>query len=274
MAPTLLLIRHAQALHNVASDWSLHDPPLSELGEQQCAELQESLKKAQIADEVELIVVSAMRRTLQTAALGLDWLITEKKIEVLPDAGWQENADKPCDTGCPITTMASEFPAFDFSKVDPLYPDKTTNLATNPYAFTRRAILARGQTCLKSLYMRPEKVIAVVSHSGFLRTAVCHRRFFNADWRVFDFDEEAMEESKRKGEGLDGEGEFLLKEWKETEENGGGMGRSEKGIIKVLPTDFPPDEVDGEAVDEVPGHKVAQWEKREKFQAEQLKGCA
>jgi hypothetical protein len=89
MPPTLVLIRHAEALHNVASDWSLHDPPLSELGERQCAELQENLKKAKIADEIELIVVSSMRRTLQTASLGLTWLIEEKKIPVLPDAGWQ-----------------------------------------------------------------------------------------------------------------------------------------------------------------------------------------
>jgi broad specificity phosphatase PhoE len=91
MPPTLLLIRHAEALHNVASDWSLHDPPLSELGERQCAELQESLKKAKIADEVELVVVSCMRRTLQTASLGLGFLIGPggKGIPVRPDAGWQ-----------------------------------------------------------------------------------------------------------------------------------------------------------------------------------------
>ena len=89
MPPTLLLIRHAQALHNVASDWSIHDPPLSELGERQCAELQESLKKEKISEDVELIVVSAMRRTLQTASLGLKWLIEEKGIKVLPDARWQ-----------------------------------------------------------------------------------------------------------------------------------------------------------------------------------------
>jgi phosphohistidine phosphatase SixA len=89
MPPTLILIRHAQALHNVASDWSLHDPPLSELGEQQCAELQASLKKEAIANKVDLIVVSAMRRTLQTAKLGLRWLIEEKKVPVLVDAGWQ-----------------------------------------------------------------------------------------------------------------------------------------------------------------------------------------
>ena len=103
--------------------------------------------------------------------------------------GNTENADKPCDTGSPISTMAAEFPAFDFSAVDPLYPDKTTDVATNPYAFTRTAILARGQKCLEMLYARPEKVIAVVSHSGFLRAAICHRRFANADWRVFDFED-------------------------------------------------------------------------------------
>jgi broad specificity phosphatase PhoE len=89
MPPTLLLIRHAQALHNVASDWSLHDPPLSELGSQQCKEMEESLKNSKIGNEVELIVVSSMRRTLQTASIGLEWLIKEKGLKVLPDAGWQ-----------------------------------------------------------------------------------------------------------------------------------------------------------------------------------------
>lgn len=94
MPPTLLLIRHAQALHNVASDWSIHDPPLSKLGEQQCGELQDSLKNSKIANEVELIVVSSMRRTLQTASIGLEWLIKEKGIKVLPDAGWQGKLER------------------------------------------------------------------------------------------------------------------------------------------------------------------------------------
>ena len=89
MPPTLLLIRHAQALHNATSDWSIHDPPLSKLGEEQSKELQESLKNSQIANQVELIVVSPMRRTLQTASIGLEWLIKDKGIKVLTDAGWQ-----------------------------------------------------------------------------------------------------------------------------------------------------------------------------------------
>ncbi|KAH7402152.1 phosphoglycerate mutase [Phaeosphaeria sp. MPI-PUGE-AT-0046c] len=234
MSPTLLLIRHAQALHNVAGDWSFHDPKLSELGEQQSRELHESLKASKIGNEVELIVVSAMRRTLQTATIGLDWLI-QKGVQVIPDANWQENADKPCDTGSPISIMEEEFPTYDFSSVDPSYPDKTTNLASNPYAFTEKAILARGQTCLKALYDRPEKVIAVVTHSGFLRTAVCNRMFFNADWRVFTFDEEAMKKSESTGKQR-----FILQESEETEKNGGGMGRSNVGVFGIVDGDFPP----------------------------------
>jgi broad specificity phosphatase PhoE len=235
MPPTLILIRHAQALHNVAGDWSFHDPKLSELGEQQSRELHESLKASSIGNEVSLIVVSAMRRTLQTATIGLDWLI-QSGTPVLPSALWQENADKPCDTGSPISVMQKEFPKYDFSSVDPSYPDKTTNLASNPYAFTEKAIVARGQMCLEELYARPEKVIAVVSHSGFLRTAVCNRMFFNADWRVFTFDEEAMKESEKEGKK-----KFILKESEETEKKGGGMGRSDVGIFGIVDGDFPPE---------------------------------
>lgn len=75
MPPTLLLIRHAQAEHNVTSDWSIRDAPLTQHGKQQCLELQESLKQSEIAHKVERIVVSAQRRTLQTATIGLDFLI-------------------------------------------------------------------------------------------------------------------------------------------------------------------------------------------------------
>ncbi|KAH6629771.1 histidine phosphatase superfamily [Boeremia exigua] len=256
MPPTLILIRHAQALHNATSDWSIHDPPLTDLGRQQSAELHESLKANDLANKTDLIVVSPMRRTLETMTIGLDWLI-KKGVPVHPDANWHENADKPCDTGNTMDVIGKEYPQYDFSGVDPLYPDKTTNLATNPYAFTQKAIVARGQTCLKDLYSRPEKVIAVVSHSGFLRTAVCERSFFNADWRVFDFDD--VESQKQ--------GKFVLKEWELTEKKGGGMGRSDVGVFGIVDGDFPPETEDvktqpqlgevGEASKQVPEKKSA-----------------
>lgn len=238
MPPTLLLIRHAQGLHNVASDWNFRDPKLTELGEKQSRELQEALKASKIGNDVEAIVISPMRRTLQTATIGLDWLI-QKKTKVILDANWQENSDKPCDTGSAIEVMKKEFPNYDFSSVDPSWPDKTTNLASNPYAFTQKAVLARGQTSLKALYSRPEKVIAVVTHSGFLRTAVCNRMFFNADYRVFTFDEEAMAKAEKEGQK-----KFILKESEETEKKGGGMGRSDVGVFGIQKNDFPPEHLD------------------------------
>jgi hypothetical protein len=109
------------------------------------------------------------------------------------------------------------------------------------YAFTRPAVLARGQSVLKALHSRTEKVIAVVSHSAFLRTAVTSRRFANADYRIFEFEDEST-------------GHFRLREWEETSQKGGGMGWSVKGVHGILDGDFDDEEdgVDGEAVGEVP----------------------
>ncbi|EDU41769.1 phosphoglycerate mutase [Pyrenophora tritici-repentis] len=234
MPPTLVLIRHAQAEHNATNDWSIRDPPLTQLGEQQSRELQESLKKSNIGNQIDLIVVSAQRRTLQTATIGLDWLI-KKGVPVLPSALWQENADKPCDTGTPIPIISQEFPQYDFSSVDPSFPDKTTNGPQNPYAFTQKAIVERGQSALRELYGRKENVIAV--------------DVFNADWRLFDWDEEAMKS----------EGRCVLKEREETEVKGGGMGRSDVGVFGIVQGDFPPEDkaageekVAGEATGEKP----------------------
>jgi hypothetical protein len=56
--------------------------------------------------------------------------------------------------------------------------------------------------------------------------------FFNADWRVFEFDEEEMKKNP---------GFFVLKENEETEKNGGGMGRSDVGVFGIVPGDFPPE---------------------------------
>ncbi|KAB2571557.1 Histidine phosphatase superfamily clade-1 [Lasiodiplodia theobromae] len=243
MPPTLILIRHAEALHNVDKDYSIPDPVLSQLGLQQCTELRDHLRQgkerpqvSELAERAELIVVSPMRRTLQTALLGLDWLV-EKGVPLRPDAGWQENSDKPCDTGSPVSVLQKEFPSVDFQTVDPIYPEKVEP-ATNPYAFSRRAVVARGQTCLEWLHKRPEKVIVVVSHSGFLRCSVSQRRYANADYRVFDFEE-------RKGDGA-----YRLREWEITES--GGMGKSERGTAVITETDFPREEQLGEATQEVP----------------------
>ena len=73
--PLSLAYFHANPM---LQDYSLRDPPLSQLGIQQCQELQEHLQKnLDIAQKVELIVISPMRRTLQTAQLSLGWLLDQ-----------------------------------------------------------------------------------------------------------------------------------------------------------------------------------------------------
>jgi broad specificity phosphatase PhoE len=143
-----------------------------------------------------------------------------------------ENSDSPCDTGSELNTIAEEFPQLDFTKVDPVFPDKSGN---TPYAFTRSAITARGQSCLAKLYERPEQAIAVVSHSGFLRTVISKRRYANADYRVFTF-----RRSKS--------GHLSLVEDRTTAKRGGGMGMSEKGFQKIEPWDFPREDLVAAAI--------------------------
>ena len=139
-----------------------------------------------------------------------------------------ENSNAACDTGSDLNRIAKEFPELDFSQVDTIYPSKSDN---TPYAFTRIANQARGEACLKALYDRPEKVIAVVSHAGFLRTAITQRRFENADYRIFTF-------------ARDKDGKLELFEDAMTEKKGGGMGRSAKGIYLLNDWDFPPENIE------------------------------
>jgi hypothetical protein len=112
--------------------------------------------------------------------------------------------------------LSKTFPKVDFSHVDPVYPDKTSP-AGSRYAYTRNAILARAQSCLRDLYNRPEKFIIIVSHSCFLRLAVTGCWFFNGDYRIFDFEER---------EGPDDE--YRLKQWEQTSDGGMGWSWSKK----------------------------------------------
>ncbi|PSR82447.1 histidine phosphatase superfamily [Coniella lustricola] len=192
MPPTLILIRHAQALHNVNQDYSIQDPPLSELGRTQCSDLSKALQEKlpeDLKSNIGLIVCSAMSRTCETAVLSLGWLI-EKGIPIQAHAGWQENSAKPCDTGSPIPVVAKQFPQIDFSHVDPVFPDKVSPAGAK-YKYTKAAVLARAQADLEELYHRPERVVVVVSHSAFMRQAVTGDHYWNTDYRIYDFEDKA-----------------------------------------------------------------------------------
>ncbi|OHE94229.1 phosphoglycerate mutase [Colletotrichum orchidophilum] len=202
----------------IPQDWNLHDPDLSSLGLEQCQELKENLSQRFGNEENAVIIVSPMRRTIQTALLSLDWLI-KKGMPIQADARWQENSAKPCDTGSTIVDLKVEFPSIDFSTVDPVYPNKTPPTGIQ-YAFTKEAILDRAQSALQSIYERKEKLVFVVSHSGFLRAGVTGHWFFNADYRIFEF-EHCQEPEKP----------FQLRQAESTSSGGLGKSRTESVVI-------------------------------------------
>lgn len=127
-----------------------------------------------------------------------------------------ENSSDNCDVGTPVAQLKPSFPTVDFSKVDPIWPDKTSSKATR-YAHTASAIVERGRLCLESLHSRPEKLVFVVSHSGFLRVGCVGWWFFNSDYRIFEFEE-----------GLDKDGRRIVKQDESTIEGGLGLSWTER----------------------------------------------
>lgn len=161
----------------------------------------------------------------------------EEGVPVALRAEWQENSAKPCDTGTEIKKMITEWPQFDWSNVDPVFPSKT-----GLYAFSKDGLTRRGIEARKWLKNRPEKVIAVVSHAGFLRVGVSYCQYDNADFRVFEFAE---------GGGDDDVGGRLV-EWELTEERGGGLGKSLKGKFGWETQTFSEINENGNEVERVP----------------------
>lgn len=186
MAPVIILIRHAEALHNIADEWELPDPVLTEKGIEQCKALAAKLESSfNFAPNACRIIVSPLRRTLQTVQYGLQWL-RDRGVPTEVRAEWQETTDKPCDIGDHPTTIKGEWPDFDFSTLDPVYPQKTGMYENSEDAFQKRASFAK-----QWLFERPEECIVVVTHSGFLKRVIKGPKYQNVEYRTYKFVKDA-----------------------------------------------------------------------------------
>ena len=128
-------------------------------------------------------------------------------------AEWQETLDLPSCTGTAPSVMKKEWPQFDWSTIDPVYPKKT-----GIYEPSNEASMKRGIEARRWLRSRKERVIAVVSHGTFLQDFVSYGGGYgNAECRIFDFE--------------DGHKEIggMLVEWELTECEVRGLGTVHKG---------------------------------------------
>jgi broad specificity phosphatase PhoE len=162
MAPKIHLVRHAQGLHNLCNEnTKIHDPDLTPLGEQQCAELQKHFPHHQ---GVDLIVSSPIRRTLYTALLSFDNDIKTKKLTIVALPELQETSDLPCDTGSTPAQLANEFASYN---IDFAHVQEGWNIKTGKWSAQPDAIKHRAQEAREWLSKRAEKEIVVVTHGSY-----------------------------------------------------------------------------------------------------------
>ncbi|CAN8253589.1 unnamed protein product [Cochlearia groenlandica] len=191
---TIHLVRHAQGIHNVAGDKDhsayssedYFDAQLTPLGWQQVDNLRNHVRSTQLLNKIELVIVSPLLRTIQTAvgAFGGDGGDVAVPLMVT-NAGKSDRpaisslnsppflavelcretmGDHPCDRRRSVTEYKSLFPAIDFSAIE---SDKDVLWKPSPRE-TLEEVAARGVEFINWLWTRKEKEIAIVSHSGFL----------------------------------------------------------------------------------------------------------
>ncbi|KAI1188925.1 histidine phosphatase superfamily [Nemania serpens] len=180
MAPVVILIRHAQALHNIDNDWSIFDPKLTEKGVEQCKTLAGQLEAGfPYAADGCRIVASPLSRALETVRHSLGWLV-DRGVPVEAHAEWQEDTANPCDVGAERSELEKAWPSYDFSKLDPVYPQKTGLYGPSEETIRERAAVAR-----QWLSEQPDKCLIVVTHSGFLHRVVQGPRYRNVEYRTY-----------------------------------------------------------------------------------------
>jgi len=170
---------------------------LSSKGQNQVNDLRNNIKSL----KVDLIVCSPLSRAIQTC-LGSFGSVGYR--EIIVSELCREKLENGCDIGRPISEIRKEYPNLDFSEMKneiwwyiPKELRKEANTENYKEIFQKKryqepedVLQERINLFKKWLSMRPEKTIAIVSHSTFLMTfmgakekmANCHVEQFNMDY--------------------------------------------------------------------------------------------
>ncbi|GMY17481.1 phosphoglycerate mutase-like protein 1 isoform X1 [Fagus crenata] len=194
---TLHLVRHAQGIHNVEGEknheaylsYDFFDANLTPLGWSQVDNLHKHVHASGLSKKIDLVVVSPLLRTMQTAVGVFGGEAYTDGVNVPPlmvaNTG---NSDHPaisslnsppfvavelcrehlgvhpCDKRRSIREYHPLFPAIDFSLLE-----SDDDILWKPDIREKNGeVAARGLNFLKWLWTRKEKEIAIVTHSGFL----------------------------------------------------------------------------------------------------------
>ena len=108
MPPTLHLVRHAQGYHNLDphNEDTLFNPPLTKRGRDQCQRLAATFP---YHADIDFVISSPLRRTIETTLLGFSPLLTKRKLKILLEPRCQETTAKPSDTGVRAQQILEDF---------------------------------------------------------------------------------------------------------------------------------------------------------------------
>lgn len=167
--PTLHLVRHAEGYHNLAAqNAGIHDPLLTETGEEQARSLQTLFPHH---DSIDLLCASPIKRTIQTGLLGFKPCI-DRGLTLLALPRAQESSNDPCDTGSTVDELKSFFKdsPVDLSRVEqwPYWNSKHGIWAPECKALDERARKLRRWLREQTLHNSAMQHIVVVSHGDFL----------------------------------------------------------------------------------------------------------
>lgn len=195
-SPTIYLVRHAEAAHNVAKDFNLRDPGLTELGFTQAAALATAFPAL---DSVAVILTSPLRRTIETTIAGFGDIIKKDSpdpAKLILDPDLQERSAEPCDTGSEVAVLQQRFPDLDFSALS-----EGWYIKEGPYTADDEAVAARAKRVrLKLLELSTgpfvetasgieKKDIVVVTHGVFMKFLAQDETIDlpKAGWKAFKF---------------------------------------------------------------------------------------
>lgn len=178
---TIHLVRHAEGTHNVGRayrDPAHLDARLTSLGEAQCADLA-SRCSPEMLSSIELVVTSPLTRCVQTSLLSFPALASDQAVPFVAHEEIRETVNYVCDQRRAISELRVEFPRVDFSlcchERDPIWEQYVARVGgTADYTTAREsaelcAVAERGRRFLCWLKLQPQRVVAVSSHSAFLR---------------------------------------------------------------------------------------------------------
>lgn len=169
----IFFVRHAEGTHNAAArdkneefrknlfnSPTLWDAPLTPTGLEQCARLKSEIDS--VGADVDLIVVSPLTRTLQTASLSFG--TSQPLTPMLACETCRERIAVYTSEGrAQLSELKPKWPLVDFSQIlseeDKMFSQKEDD----------KVVAERALVFMNWLMQRPERRIAVVSHSVFLQ---------------------------------------------------------------------------------------------------------